>query len=132
VVQAFFSILEPGKVVPAHNGPFFGFLRYHLGMVVPTDKPPSIRVRDQVYTWKERESVMFDDSWNHEVMNESEQYRVVLCVDVLRPMPWPLSALNRFWFRYKVWVGAYPELERLRLHAGDAEGAAAGAGAPAG
>ena len=96
VMQAFFSILEPGKSVPAHNGPYLGYLRYHTAFVVPEKDPPSIRVKDEVYTWRERESVLFDDSWNHEVTNHSQSERVVLIVDVLRPMPWPLALLNRF------------------------------------
>ncbi len=94
--QAFFSILDGGKSVPAHCGPYRGYIRYHLGLVVPTENPPSIRVKDEIYTWKEGESVLFDDSWNHEVMNTSASDRVVLIVDVRRPMPLPLAAVNRF------------------------------------
>jgi len=95
VLQAFFSILEPGKDVPPHDDPAMHYLRYHLGLIVPTDKPPRIRVHDEYYTWKTGESMFFDDSWNHEVENESEQLRVVLVVDVLRPMIWPLHQFNR-------------------------------------
>jgi aspartyl/asparaginyl beta-hydroxylase (cupin superfamily) len=94
--QAFFSILDGGKSVPAHCGPYRGYIRYHLGLVVPRENPPSIRVKDEIYTWKEGESVLFDDSWNHEVMNKCAEDRVVLIVDVRRPMPLPFAALNRF------------------------------------
>jgi aspartate beta-hydroxylase/beta-hydroxylase len=94
--QAFFSILDGGKSVPAHRGPYRGYIRYHLGLVVPSENPPSIRVKDQVYTWKEGESVLFDDSWDHEVMNTCASDRVVLIVDVRRPMPLALAAVNRF------------------------------------
>ena len=38
--QAFFSILEAGKAIPVHEGPYRGYLRYHLGMVVPEQDPP--------------------------------------------------------------------------------------------
>ena len=93
--QAFFSILDGGKSVPAHCGPYRGYIRYHLGLVVPSENPPSIRVKDEVYTWKEGGSVLFDDSWNHEVTNKCADDRVVLIVDVRRPMPWPFAALNR-------------------------------------
>ena len=96
VLQAFFSILEPHKSVPAHNGPYLGYLRYHTAFVVPADNPPTLRVKDRLHTWKEGQSVLFDDSWNHEVYNQSDGERVVLIVDVLRPMPWPLALLNRF------------------------------------
>jgi aspartyl/asparaginyl beta-hydroxylase (cupin superfamily) len=94
IYQAFFSILDPGKSIPAHNGVYLGYLRYHLGLIVPKNNPPRMRVRDQWHTWKERESILFDDSLNHEVENHSDSIRVVLIVDVLRPMPLPLHALN--------------------------------------
>lgn len=96
ILQAFFSVLEPGKSVPVHDGPYIGYLRYHLALRVPTDKPPLIRVKGQPYTWKEGESVMFDDSWPHEVVNHSKQYRVVLIVDVPRPLPWLPRMVNHF------------------------------------
>jgi aspartyl/asparaginyl beta-hydroxylase (cupin superfamily) len=93
--EAFFSILEGGKSIPAHEGPYRGYLRYHLGLLVPEKNPPSIRLKDQVYTWKEGESVLFDDSWNHEVYNQCEEDRVILIVDIRRPMPLPFDAVNR-------------------------------------
>jgi aspartyl/asparaginyl beta-hydroxylase (cupin superfamily) len=101
VIQAFFSILEPGKSVPAHTGPTPSYLRYHTAFKVPRHKPPTLRVKDRFHTWEEGKSLLFDDSWEHEVFNESEEPRVVLIVDVLRPVPWPLRALNAltFWFK---------------------------------
>jgi aspartyl/asparaginyl beta-hydroxylase (cupin superfamily) len=96
VYQAFFSILDPGKSIPAHSGTYLGYLRYHLGLVVPKNNPPSMRVKDQVHTWEEGRSILFDDSWNHEVYNRSDGLRVVLIVDFLRPLPLPLHRVN--WF----------------------------------
>ena len=84
--QAFFSILEPGKSIPAHEGPYKGYLRYHLGLKIPEHQPPSIRVKDQIYTWREGEAVLFDDSWEHEVYNESDTIRAILIVDIMRPL----------------------------------------------
>jgi aspartyl/asparaginyl beta-hydroxylase (cupin superfamily) len=115
-LQAFFSILEPGTPVPPHNGPALTYLRYHTAFIVPRERPPTIRVREERYTWKEGESVLFDDSWNHEVFNESEEMRVVLVVDVLRPMPWPLSTFNRFlrWMRIPRWGKRAALLNKVR------------------
>ena len=101
--QAFFSILEAGKSIPAHNGPFYGAVRYHLGLIVPTENPPSIRVKDVVYTWKDGEGFLFDDSWNHEVFNTCAQDRVILMVDVLRPLPWYLHQMNRCYRTFLRW-----------------------------
>jgi aspartyl/asparaginyl beta-hydroxylase (cupin superfamily) len=96
VFQALFSILDPGKSIPSHEGPYRGYLRYHLGLIVPEQDPPQIRIKDQIYTWREGEDVLFDDTWEHEVTNHSTGRRVVLIVDIRRPMPLPLTALNRF------------------------------------
>jgi len=116
--QAFFSILEAGKSVPAHNGPHLGYVRYHLGLIVPKDNPPSIRVKDQVYTWKEGDGVLFDDSWNHEVMNQSSGDRVILLVDTLRPLPMHLHLFNLFYSKVLVRIayasGVMKNLERFR------------------
>lgn len=97
--QAFFSVLAPGTSVPAHKGPYRGYLRYHLGLRVPKDNPPFIRVLDRNHVWKEGEDVLFDDSWDHEVVNSSKERRVVLIVDVLRPLPAFPAAVNRWFVR---------------------------------
>lgn len=102
--QAFFSILEGGKSIPAHSGIYRGYLRYHLALKVPRERPPRIRIKDHFHEWREGESVVFDDSWEHQVYNEADDLRVVLIVDVLRPMPAVPRALNRL-------VKAY-----LRMH----------------
>lgn len=89
-----FSILEPKKSIKAHSGRYRGFLRYHIAFKVPADAPPKLRVKDESYEWKERESVLFDDRHEHEVYNESADYRIVLIVDVMRPLPWHFHLLN--------------------------------------
>ena len=93
--QAFFSILEPHKSVPAHQSPYAGYLRYHLPLIVPTDNPPRMRIRDHWHTWKEREPLLFCDYWDHEVENHSDQVRVVLIIDLFRPMPAVQDRVNR-------------------------------------
>lgn len=93
--QAFFSILEPHKSVPPHESPYAGYLRYHLPLIVPTDKPPRMRVKDYWHTWKEGEGLLFCDHWEHEVENHSDQIRVVLIIDLFRPMPLVRDLVNR-------------------------------------
>jgi aspartyl/asparaginyl beta-hydroxylase (cupin superfamily) len=95
LIQAFFSILDAGKAIPAHNGPSRTYLRYQLALKVPRKNPPSIRIRDHHHVWREGESILFDDSWNHEVYNESDDVRVVLIVDVMRPLPRLPAAVSR-------------------------------------
>lgn len=92
---AFFSILTPGKHIPAHRGAYNGVLRLHLALRVP--EPQSrcrIRIGNQVHHWREGELLIFDDSFQHEVWNETEGLRAVLFVDFLRPLRQPWHALN--------------------------------------
>jgi beta-hydroxylase len=93
---ALFSILGPGKHIREHRGYYNGFLRYHLGLVVPGPVGACrIRVADQVRCWEEGKSLIFDDTNRHEAWNETAQDRVVLYVDVLRPVLFPMSLINR-------------------------------------
>ena len=88
---AFFSILAPGKHIPAHRGAYNGVLRFHLGLIVPEPHERCrIRVGNEYRSWREGEALIFDDSFNHEVWNDTEGYRVVLFVDFPRPLrqPW--------------------------------------------
>jgi aspartate beta-hydroxylase len=99
VTSAAFSILEGGKHIPAHRGPFRGILRYHLPLVIPPDQAgrPSNRLRvDEVsHALREGEGLLWDDTFEHEAWNESASPRAVLLLDVFRPeMPWPLRALT--------------------------------------
>jgi len=84
---AMFSILAPGKHIPEHNGPYKGVIRYHLGIKVPRDAARCrIRVDDTVVTWEEGASLIFDDTYEHEVWNDTDEERVVLFLDIVRPL----------------------------------------------
>ena len=96
MTTAMFSILSPRKHILDHRGPYKGVLRYHLGLIVPAEKEACrIRVGDDIRHWEEGKSLMFDDTFNHEVWNDTDETRVVLFVDVLRPLPFPESLINR-------------------------------------
>jgi beta-hydroxylase len=95
MTTAFFSILSPGKHIPPHRGPYKGVLRYHLGLKVP-DRAEQCRIRvdDRILHWEEGDSMVFDDTYNHEVWNETDDERAILFLDVKRPLHQPLAALN--------------------------------------
>jgi ornithine lipid ester-linked acyl 2-hydroxylase len=96
MTTAMFSILSPRKHILDHRGPYKGVLRYHLGLVVPQDAESCrIRVGEDIRHWEEGKSLVFDDTYNHEVWNDTDETRVVLFVDVLRPLPSPESAVNK-------------------------------------
>lgn len=95
--MAMFSILAPKSHIPAHRGPYKGVLRYHLGLLIPNPHSScGLRVENEVRSWREGQSLIFDDSYTHEAWNNSDSHRVVLFVDFLRPLPFPMSLLNRF------------------------------------
>lgn len=92
---AMFSIFEPGKHLPAHRGPYNGVLRLHLGLIVPeVSDRLAIRVDQQVCNWKEGRALVFDDAYEHEAWNHTEQTRVVLFIDFVKPLRFPANLVN--------------------------------------
>lgn len=93
---AMFSILEPGKQLPPHRGAYNGVLRLHLGLIVPSAPggEVGIRVGDEVCRWQEGRVLVFDDCFEHEAWNRTDQVRVVLLVDFVKPLRFPASLVN--------------------------------------
>ena len=93
---AVFSVLAPGKHIPEHRGYYNGVIRYQLGLIVPGPSGAcGIRVGDKVRYWEEGKSLVFDDTIRHEVWNHAERDRIVLYVDFLRPLSFPMSLMNK-------------------------------------
>jgi beta-hydroxylase len=114
VYNAFFSILEPHQYVSPHWGYYKGFMRYHLGVIIPANnadqkcwlrvnvdradnarRDKSLIERARKFHWQNGHGVMFDDTNLHDAANESDEVRVVLWLDVARKMPRPLDLYNR-------------------------------------
>jgi ornithine lipid ester-linked acyl 2-hydroxylase len=114
VFNAFFSVLEPGQRIVPHFGYYKGFVRYHLGVLIPNDNAGGecwLRVhadagdnarrdktaieRGQKHYWRNGQAVIFDDTYLHDACNGANEVRVVLFVDVLRKLPPWLAAFNR-------------------------------------
>ncbi len=114
---AMFSILEPGKRLPPHTGPHKGVLRYHLGLKVPSRDPAvcGIRVGEEVRGWTEGKSLLFDDTARHEAWNGSGEDRVVLFIDVPRPLPPVLAAVNAAIYRATHYLS--PQVHEIRKKA---------------
>ena len=92
---AWFSILAPGYHIPAHRGVTKGILRAHLGLIIPKEREKCrIRVGDQIRAWKEGEIFVLDDTYEHEVWNDTDEERVILLFDFDRPMRWWGRTLN--------------------------------------
>lgn len=84
--NAFFSILDPNVEIKPHIGYYKGYLRYHLGVIIPNEDnlKPYIICGGEKYEWKEGKGVLFDDMFVHYVNNPTNKQRVVLYLDVKR------------------------------------------------
>jgi ornithine lipid ester-linked acyl 2-hydroxylase len=90
---AWFSILAPGYHIPAHKGVSKGIIRGHLGLIIPTERDKCrMRVGEEICVWREGEIFVFDDTYDHEVWNDTDEERVILLFDFDRPMG-PLGRL---------------------------------------
>ena len=87
--SAFFSILAPGTHIPDHRGVTKGLITCHLGLIVPRDGDVRMRVDDRIVRWAEGETLVFDDTYNHEVWNDTAGTRVVLLIQFERPLRQP-------------------------------------------
>jgi len=96
VNAAMFAVLLPGGKLGAHRDPFAGSLRYHLGLATPNADSCYIAVDGMRYAWQDGEDVVFDETYIHSAENQSNVTRLILFCDIDRPLPWPMSAINKF------------------------------------
>lgn len=115
VKSAWFSILAPHYHIPPHRGVTKGVIRCHLGLIVPENREKCVmRVDDQICRWQEGQCLVFDDTYEHEVKNETDQQRVVLIIDVTRPMRLPGRLVNAILMHGIKWT-AYVQDARKNL-----------------
>ena len=97
VKAAMFAELPPGAKLNPHRDPYAGSIRYHLGLVTPNNDACYINVDGVPYSWRDGESVMFDETYIHEAYNNTDIDRIILFCDVERPMKYRWAqAVNRF------------------------------------
>ena len=82
-MEIFFSRLTPGAHIPPHFGLTNSRLTVHLPLTVPNNC--AIRVKDREHCWTPGEPFAFDDSFEHEAWNRSEEDRVVLIFEIHHP-----------------------------------------------
>lgn len=83
---AMFTMLPPGARLVRHRDPYAGSLRYHLGLSTPNSEDCFISVDGKKYFWRDGEAVMFDETYIHYAQNKTDQNRIILFVDVKRPV----------------------------------------------
>ncbi|XP_045077350.1 aspartyl/asparaginyl beta-hydroxylase isoform X10 [Coregonus clupeaformis] len=82
--QIKFSVMQPGTHVWPHTGPTNCRLRMHLGLVIPKTGC-TIRCTNNTRAWEEGKVLIFDDSFEHEVWQDANSYRLIFIVDVWHP-----------------------------------------------
>ncbi len=84
--SAFFSILLPRTHIPVHTGVTKAIMTCHLGVQVPRDAARCrMRVTDLVVGWEEGRALVFDDTYEHEVLNDTDEPRIILLIQFRRP-----------------------------------------------
>ena len=81
--ESLFSCLAPGTHLRAHCGSTNARLTCHLGLLVPGGA--TIRCGTEAREWAEGECIVFDDSFEHEVIHGGEADRFVLYTVVHHP-----------------------------------------------
>jgi beta-hydroxylase len=86
VKGAMFAMLPPGARLVRHRDPYAGSLRYHLGLSTPNSEKCFISVDGQEYFWRDGEAVLFDETFIHYADNQTDHNRIILFMDVKRPV----------------------------------------------
>lgn len=84
--HSLFSTLQSNTHVSVHTGPTNRKLRIQLPLLVPSQKGSCrLRVGPEVCELQQFKCLVFDDSYQHEAWNDSNEPRIVLIMDIWHP-----------------------------------------------
>jgi beta-hydroxylase len=106
VKAGMFAELPPGAKLNDHRDPYAGSLRFHMGLTTPNDDRCFICVNNQRYSWRDGEGVIFDETYLHWAINETDQTRIILMCDIERPMKYRWATAINQWFAKVVLTAA--------------------------
>lgn len=81
--MALMSVLRPGTHIQPHHGMLNTRLIVHVPLV--TAPACAIRVGPETRSWEPGQSLLFDDSFEHEAWNRGSETRAVLLFEIWRP-----------------------------------------------
>lgn len=81
--MTYLSTITPQTHIMPHSGFTNAHLRCHL--TLSTSDGCRIRVGEEIRTWVDGQLLIFDDTYEHEVWNNSPTERVVLLFDIFHP-----------------------------------------------
>ena len=116
LITALFSVHEPGTHLPRHRGVTKGMITCHLGLIIPDDPEGCrIAVEDRSYTWTPGRFFIFDDTYRHEVWNDTNEDRVILLIHIRRPLRGAGKWIEGIFFRA---IQLSPFVQRVRRNLG--------------
>jgi len=94
---AMFSLLPPKSKMEPHRGPYKGVIRCLFKLKLEDrEGDVGLQILDKKFNWKNNDVIIFDDTLTHSAWNLSTGDRVVLFLDIERPLPFPVNILNKF------------------------------------
>ncbi len=94
---ALFALMSPHSELGNHRDPFAGSLRYHLGLKTPNSEQCRIYIDGIPHTWRDGEDLLFDETYIHRFVNDTDEHRLIFFADVKRPLRSKgIAALNDF------------------------------------
>jgi aspartyl/asparaginyl beta-hydroxylase (cupin superfamily) len=86
VVSMGFNILEPNSKIKPHSGDTNAIYRCHLGLQIPSNEKGCVmKVLDNEVNWSNGKLIAFEDAFLHEAWNDTDEIRIILIFDVLKP-----------------------------------------------
>lgn len=86
IVNIGFNLLEPQSKIKPHSGDTNANYRCHLGLQIPDEsKLCAIVVNKKMQHWDTGKVLGFVDAYEHEAWNYSNEQRIILLFDILKP-----------------------------------------------
>ena len=86
VINVGFNILEPNAKIKPHGGDTNAIIRNHLGLKIPASSPTcALKVKGETMAWENGKVLSFIDAFQHEAWNSSNEIRIILLFDILKP-----------------------------------------------
>lgn len=90
LVSAMYSIVGPGAHIRRHRGVSKAIMTTHIPLIVPRNAERCrMEVDTETVVWRVGQPAIFDDTYPHEVWNDTPDIRVVLLIQFRRPMRQP-------------------------------------------
>lgn len=91
--SVYFSIMEPGKILPFHYGLYSGTQRVHIPLIIPPGNASLELLDGTLYNWNNG-PFFFHDYEFHRSWNLTEGQRVVLIIDIIMDLPPIIKQIN--------------------------------------